>query len=44
MLRRNPHVFGPEAESGRTFTLEEIEEMWQAAKAAERTDPAAPPL
>lgn len=38
MRRRNPHVFGPEAESGRTFTLEEIEEMWQAAKAAERRD------
>lgn len=36
MRRRNPHVFGPEAASGRTFTLEEIEEMWQAAKAAER--------
>ncbi|GGO89805.1 hypothetical protein GCM10011584_20130 [Nocardioides phosphati] len=36
MRRRNPHVFGPEAESGRTFTLEEIEELWQAAKAAER--------
>ncbi len=36
MRRRNPHVFGPEADSGRTFTLEEIEEMWQAAKAAER--------
>ncbi|MDO7868808.1 MazG nucleotide pyrophosphohydrolase domain-containing protein [Nocardioides jiangxiensis] len=38
MRRRNPHVFGPEAESGRTFTLEEIEEMWQAAKAAERAE------
>lgn len=36
MLRRNPHVFGPEAESGREYTLEEIEELWQAAKAAER--------
>lgn len=36
MRRRNPHVFGPEASSGREFTLEEIEEMWQAAKAAER--------
>ena len=36
MLRRNPHVFGPEAESGREWTLEEIEELWQAAKAAER--------
>ncbi|HSX66498.1 MazG nucleotide pyrophosphohydrolase domain-containing protein [Nocardioides sp.] len=42
MRRRNPHVFGPEAESGRTFTLEEIEEMWQAAKAAERSDVRAP--
>jgi len=39
MRRRNPHVFGPEAGSGRSWTLEEIEELWQAAKAAERTDP-----
>lgn len=39
MLRRNPHVFGPEADSGREYTLEEIEELWQAAKAAERSDP-----
>lgn len=38
MRRRNPHVFGPEAASGRQFSLEEIEEMWQAAKAAERAD------
>lgn len=44
MRRRNPHVFGPEAESGRTFTLEEIEEMWQAAKAAERAEQSQPPL
>lgn len=36
MKRRNPHVFGPEASSGREYTLEEIEQMWQAAKAAER--------
>jgi uncharacterized protein YabN with tetrapyrrole methylase and pyrophosphatase domain len=40
MRRRNPHVFGPEAqqvwESGKRYTVEEIEEMWQAAKAAER--------
>ena len=43
MRRRNPHVFGPEAESGRTFTLEQIEEMWQAAKAAERSAPPQPP-
>lgn len=39
MIRRNPHVFGPEAESGRAYTLEEIEELWQAAKAAERANP-----
>jgi uncharacterized protein YabN with tetrapyrrole methylase and pyrophosphatase domain len=43
MRRRNPHVFGPEADSGRTFTLEEIEEMWQAAKAAERAADQTPP-
>lgn len=36
MIRRNPHVFGPEAQSGRRYTIEEIEELWQAAKAAER--------
>ena len=40
MKRRNPHVFGPDAqavwESGRRYTIEEIEQMWQAAKAAER--------
>lgn len=37
MIRRNPHVFGPEAEGG-PYTLEEIEEIWQAAKAAERSE------
>ena len=40
MRRRNPHVFGPEAEAdfaaGKRYTIEEIEELWQAAKAAER--------
>lgn len=36
MVRRNPHVFGPEAASGRTFTIEEVEQLWQAAKAAEK--------
>jgi uncharacterized protein YabN with tetrapyrrole methylase and pyrophosphatase domain len=40
MRRRNPHVFGPDAqavwESGKRYTIDEIEEMWQAAKAAER--------
>ncbi|WP_328532250.1 hypothetical protein OG984_14495 [Nocardioides sp. NBC_00368] len=39
MKRRNPHVFGPEAESGRRFTLEEVEQLWSAAKAAERARP-----
>ncbi len=37
MKRRNPHVFGPEAESGRRYTLDEVERLWQAAKAAERS-------
>lgn len=37
MVRRNPHVFGTEAESGRRYTIEEIEELWQAAKARERS-------
>ena len=40
MKRRNPHVFGPEADSGRRYTLDEVEELWQAAKAAERARPA----
>ena len=39
MRRRNPHVFGPEAASGRRYTIEEVEELWQAAKAAERRRP-----
>ena len=40
MKRRNPHVFGPEAESGRRYTIDEVERLWQAAKAAERSRPA----
>ncbi|MEI7057859.1 MazG nucleotide pyrophosphohydrolase domain-containing protein [Nocardioides sp. CCNWLW239] len=40
MKRRNPHVFGPEAESGRRYTLDEVEQLWSAAKAAERARPA----
>jgi uncharacterized protein YabN with tetrapyrrole methylase and pyrophosphatase domain len=40
MKRRNPHVFGPEASSGRRYTLEEVEQLWSAAKAAERAHPA----
>lgn len=40
MKRRNPHVFGPEATSGRRYTLEEVEQLWSAAKAAERAHPA----
>ena len=43
MRRRNPHVFGPEADaayaSGHRYTIEEVEELWQAAKAAERRAP-----
>lgn len=40
MKRRNPHVFGSEAASGRRYTLEEVEKLWSAAKAAERAHPA----
>ncbi|SDK95887.1 XTP/dITP diphosphohydrolase/tetrapyrrole methylase family protein / MazG family protein [Nocardioides sp. YR527] len=44
MKRRNPHVFGPEADeavrTGHRYTLEEVEQLWSAAKAAERTHPA----
>lgn len=36
MRRRNPHVFGAEAGNGRRYSIEEVEELWQAAKAAER--------
>ncbi|WP_211220960.1 MazG nucleotide pyrophosphohydrolase domain-containing protein [Nocardioides insulae] len=36
MKRRNPHVFGPDADPTRTYTVEEIEELWQAAKRRER--------
>jgi len=40
MIRRNPHVFGPEAQdvwdSGRRYSIEEVEQLWQAAKAAEK--------
>ncbi|WP_206443923.1 MazG nucleotide pyrophosphohydrolase domain-containing protein [Nocardioides turkmenicus] len=39
MKRRNPHVFGPEAESGRRYTLDEVERLWSAAKAAEKGRP-----
>lgn len=40
MKRRNPHVFGSEAAYGRRYTLEEVEKLWSAAKAAERAHPA----
>ena len=36
MVRRNPHVFDPAVAAGGPYTLEEIEEQWQAAKRAER--------
>jgi uncharacterized protein YabN with tetrapyrrole methylase and pyrophosphatase domain len=36
MVRRNPHVFDPEVAAGGPYTIEQIEEQWQAAKAAER--------
>ena len=37
MVRRNPHVFDPEVAAGGPYTIEQIEEQWQAAKAAERS-------
>lgn len=46
MVRRNPHVFGPDARSD--LTPEEVNELWQQAKAAEKgaegvaQDPAGP--
>jgi uncharacterized protein YabN with tetrapyrrole methylase and pyrophosphatase domain len=36
MKRRNPHVFDRDVVAGGPYTLEQIEELWQAAKAAER--------
>jgi uncharacterized protein YabN with tetrapyrrole methylase and pyrophosphatase domain len=36
MVRRNPHIFDPEVAAGGPYTVEQIEEQWQAAKAAER--------
>jgi uncharacterized protein YabN with tetrapyrrole methylase and pyrophosphatase domain len=37
MVRRNPHIFDPEVAAGGPYTIEQIEEQWQAAKAAERS-------
>lgn len=39
MVRRNPHVFDPAVAAGGPYTIEEIEAQWQAAKAAERSQP-----
>jgi len=36
MVRRNPHIFDPEVAAGGPYTIEQIEEQWQAAKARER--------
>jgi uncharacterized protein YabN with tetrapyrrole methylase and pyrophosphatase domain len=36
MVRRNPHVFDPAVAAGGPYTIEQIEEQWQAAKARER--------
>ena len=36
MKRRNPHVFDPDVAAGGPYTVEQIEELWQAAKAAEK--------
>ncbi len=36
MRRRNPHVFDPAVAAAGPYTLEQIEELWQAAKRAER--------
>jgi len=37
MVRRNPHVFDPAVAAGGPYTIEQIEEQWQAAKARERS-------
>lgn len=40
MRRRNPHVFGDQADQayaeGKRYTIDEVEKMWQAAKAREK--------
>lgn len=36
MVRRNPHIFDPEVAAGGPYTAEEINQLWAAAKAAER--------
>ena len=41
MRRRNPHVVGPDARPG--LTPDEVNELWQAAKAAERLEAASVP-
>lgn len=42
MVRRNPHVFGPQARAAGDLDADAVEELWQRAKTAERTaDPAA---
>jgi XTP/dITP diphosphohydrolase len=37
MVRRNPHVFGPAAGDAPPQSIDQIEEAWQAAKAAEKS-------
>ncbi|UDY22991.1 MazG nucleotide pyrophosphohydrolase domain-containing protein [Nocardioides sp. Kera G14] len=37
MRRRNPHVFDPDVAAAGPYTIEQIEELWQQAKASERT-------
>ncbi|WP_212723221.1 MazG nucleotide pyrophosphohydrolase domain-containing protein [Nocardioides jishulii] len=36
MVRRNPHVFGPQA--GQALTPDQINDLWQEAKAREKAD------
>lgn len=36
MIRRNPHVFDPAVAAAGPYSVEEIEALWAAAKAAER--------
>jgi uncharacterized protein YabN with tetrapyrrole methylase and pyrophosphatase domain len=43
MVRRNPHVFDPAVAAGGPYTIEEIEEQWQAAKRAEKHADSAQP-
>ncbi len=36
LIRRNPHVFGPEAGAGTSLSAEDVNEVWESVKASEK--------